>query len=55
MKVSKYERKGADFRKLVEESKYKDWHNFVELEKGNILLQDDGDRASFRNIKIKSL
>lgn len=53
MKVLEYERKSEDFRRLVSESKYADWKNFGEIEKGHILLQDHGDRVAFKNIKIR--
>ena len=53
MKVLQYERKSADYRKLVSESKYVKWPDFGEADKGLILLQDHGDRVSFKNIKIK--
>lgn len=55
MKVLEYERKSEDYRKLVSESKYVKWPNFGELDKGQLLLQDHGDRVSFRNVKIRSI
>lgn len=55
IKVLEYERKSPDYKKLVSESKYAKWPNFGEAEKGYILLQDHGDKVSFKNIKIKKI
>ncbi|MDT0651093.1 3-keto-disaccharide hydrolase [Autumnicola edwardsiae] len=55
VKVLEYERKSDEYRQLVSESKYDEWPEFGEKEKGHILLQDHGDRVAFKNIKIKTL
>lgn len=53
--VVKYNRSGHQWKDQVAASKYKDWPNFGETEKGNILLQDHGDQVFYKNIKIKEL
>jgi len=55
LKTVEYERATQMWRALVDHSKYAVWPSFGEAPKGHILLQDHGNRVSFRSIKIREL
>ena len=55
VKVVKIEKGSPQYRDLVSKSKYKDIEGWGEFDKGHILLQDEGPRAEFRNLKIRQL
>jgi hypothetical protein len=50
-----YERGTQMWRALVDHSKYVVWPGFGEAPRGHILLQDHGNRVSFRSIKIRTM
>ena len=54
-KVLEYERGSAAFMEAKAKSKCKDVEDFGTMDSGYILLQDHGDRLSYRNIKIMEL
>lgn len=54
-KILEYVRGSAAFNALVAESKYKDWKGFAMAPKGHILIQDHGDKVTFRSIKLNEI
>jgi hypothetical protein len=55
VKVLEYEWGSKEFRDLVAISKYVIWKNFGEAKEGHLLLQNHGNEAFFRSIKVKRL
>lgn len=55
VKIVEYERNTQMFNALVAYSKYRDWPDFGNHERGHILLQDHGDEVRFKNVIIKEL
>tara|TARA_Y100000385_G_scaffold290640_1_gene364679 strand:+ start:3351 stop:4748 length:1398 start_codon:yes stop_codon:yes gene_type:complete len=53
VKVVEFNRFSQVFKALVEKSKYEKWEGFGRWPDGVILLQDHGDKVSFKNIKIR--
>lgn len=54
-KVVSYDIKSDEFKNRVANSKFKNWPNFAQREKGFIVLQDHGDIVSFRNVRIREI
>ena len=48
-----FDRFSQTFEALVEKSKYEIWEHFGRWPEGVILLQDHGDKVSFKNIKVR--
>lgn len=44
-----------NWKKMVANSKFKEWKDFGTFKKGVIALQDHGDKVMYRNIKLKEL
>jgi hypothetical protein len=55
VKVVKIEKGSPQYLDLVSKSKYKNIKGWGEFDKGHILLQDEGPRAEFRNLKMRPL
>jgi cytochrome c len=54
-KIVEFEMHNDDWKKLINESKFKDMPDFGKAKKGHIGLQDHGDNVWFRNIRIREI
>lgn len=54
-KIVEYELWSEAWKALVEKSKFKDHPEYARARKGHIGIQDHGDWAAFRNIKIRDV
>jgi cytochrome c len=45
----------AEWKKMLADSKFKDWEGFAKTMEGHIALQDHSDKVWYRNIKIKEI
>jgi hypothetical protein len=54
-KILSFERGSPEFKALIAGSKFKEIAGFGDVSRGPILLQDHGDEAWFRNIKLRPL
>jgi hypothetical protein len=55
VRIVSYELGSPDWLERVAASKFNDWPDYGQASEGHIGLQDHGDRAAFRNIKIRRL
>jgi hypothetical protein len=55
VKVVDYELWTPDWERRVKASKFKDYPKYARARRGHIGLQDHGDRAAYRNIRIRDL
>jgi Domain of Unknown Function (DUF1080). len=53
VKIVEYERNTQEFNALVACSKYHNWANFGNHQRGHILLQEHGNQVFYRNVIIK--
>lgn len=54
-KVVEYELWSPEWKKLVAESKFKEWPTYGMAKSGHIGLQDHGNDVAYKNIRIKTL
>jgi cytochrome c len=55
VKTADFDTASDEFKTKLKSSKFADMAKFATLARGHIVLQDHGDRVSYRNVKIRSL
>ncbi|MBS1707622.1 MAG: DUF1080 domain-containing protein [Armatimonadetes bacterium] len=50
-----YDLGSTEFKDKIAAAKFKNWPGFAKATEGHICLQDHGDKAAFRNIRVKKL
>jgi len=53
--ILSYNRFSEDFKQKISESKFRDYSDFGQIEKGHILIQDHGSEVHYRNMLIRTL
>ena len=54
-KLVEFEMFTEEWKKMIANSKFKEWKGFGTGRKGHISLQDHGDRVWYKNIKVREL
>jgi Domain of Unknown Function (DUF1080) len=54
-RVVDYEWNGADVRRLIDASKFRDLPGFMTADTGGVVIQQHGEEVWFRNIRIRRL
>ncbi|CAG4988315.1 hypothetical protein DYBT9275_00052 [Dyadobacter sp. CECT 9275] len=54
-KIVQYQIGGAEWDRLISQSKFKDWKYLGKFKTGHIALQDHGNKVWYRNVKIREL
>lgn len=54
-RVVQYNRRSPDFKQGIQKTKFRQYAHYAQAAAGHILIQDHGDPAAFRKIRIRSI